>query len=151
MPWMLDLEEMYFYGGSSIRNILSKRDILIDYLDANLACIVDANILLSGRLGDRSKVAVNSLMCIVENSKSIFLSEYITRKLSHKCNAGTIAIRKSILLKNSSWQDWVAELEVLSTIRKYKAWQYWHVIRLKFGQEKFLSSKNFESLRVGAF
>ena len=100
---MLDLEEMYFYGGSSIRNILSKRDILIDYLDANLACIADENILLSGRLGDRSKVAVNSLMCIVENSKSIFLSEYITRKLSHKCDAGTIAIRKSILLKNSSW------------------------------------------------
>ena len=120
-----NFEEMYFYGGSSIRFILMKKDSLLTHLGKKLEKIGDANALLSGHVGMRSKLAVNSLMCILKNDESIFLSEYVTRQLSENCRAKTIALCRNVLPNNPSWQGWVAELEVLSKIRKTRRLKVW--------------------------
>ena len=120
-----NFDEMYFYGGSSIRYILMEKDKLIAHLDRNLESIGDVSALLSGRVRRMSDVAVNSLMCLLKNGKSIFLSEYVTRILSQACEEKTIAQCKHILHDNPWWQGWAAKLEVLSKIRKTGRLELW--------------------------
>ena len=152
--YMDNFDEMYFYGGSSIRYILWNKDKLIAYLNKNIKSVRNAEMLLSGFVGDRAKDAVNSLMCILDNEESIFLSEYVTRKLSRKCETGTINLCKSILTENPSWQGWVADLEVLSMIRKTKRLEVWTdhgTIEIwtgeiaEFTQLEELENRNFSS------
>jgi len=95
-----------------------KRNLLSHFLDAKIEEVKSVEDLLRGRVGFRSGDAVNSLMCIAEVGKSTFLSQYVTRNLLKRCQDGTIALCKSILPDNPSWQGWVAEYEVLATIRE---------------------------------
>ena len=113
-----NFQEMFFYGGSSIRYVLWPTTAqLIKFLDRKIAAVSNVQHLLTGSVGKKSNDAVNSLMCIVEPNVSIFLSEYVTRKLSSLCEKATILRCKSILPDNPSWQGWVAELDVISRIR----------------------------------
>ena len=134
-----NFEEKYFYFGSSISSMFWNKDAMLPYLDYKIRNIefYDVKRLLWGHVRERldargkmddrerSNDAVNSLICVFKNQKSIFRSEYVTRQLSRICNSETIANCKWTVTDNLSWQGWVAQLEVLSMVRNTNTLKIW--------------------------
>jgi hypothetical protein len=121
------LEERMYFSGTCIRWLLmSNSEQVIKTIDCTIESITDYSQFLSGKVGQQSLNAVNSLSSMVELETSTILSEYIVRKVAQEATESLILLCRRILPENPSWQAWVTEMEVLSKVLQQSRLVLWN-------------------------